>query len=211
MVRKTKKKTDIHTFAGDRWRLVRDTLALVMYLEDESNKASEFYDDAHALFFKQNKQLSQTLNSLRGQYTKSIALSLRSLLQPIYQRAYAKNSSLTIEAQGVEILAVFKNIEWFTGDSQPLGHTQESLRQLSKSRSLTHQQIKDEGGPHKATMETIGMLIGATDVPRQISKKFGKDNVERFVRAHIGLEPATLSPEQKKRMWEHIFGPARVK
>lgn len=118
---------------------------------------------------------------------------------------------MTLNEQGAAILAVFKNIEWFTGDSQTLGHAQESLRQLSKSRSLTRQQIKDEGGPHKATMETVGMLIGATDVPRQISKKFGKDNVERFARAHIRLEPQTLSPEEKKRIWEHIFGPARVK
>lgn len=211
MVRKTTKKTDIHTFAGDRWQLVRDTLALVMYLEDESNKASEFYDDALALFTKQNNQLGQTLNKLRDLFSKSIALSMRDLLQRIYQRAYVKSSSMTLDQQGAEILAVFKNIEWFTGDSQHLGHTQESLRQLSKSRSLTRQQIKDEGGPHKATMETIGMLIGATDVPRQISKKFGKDNVERFARAHISLEPETLSPEQKKRIWGHIFGPARVK
>jgi len=205
MVRKIKKKTDIPTFEGDRWQLVRDTLALVMFLENESNEASEFYTDAQNLFEKQNSQLGKTLSRLRDQYTKSVALSLRIAIQPIYKRAYAKNSQTTLAEQGAEILAVFKYIEWFTGDSKPLGHTHELLRQLAKSRSLSREQIENEGGPHKATMETIGMFVGATDVPRQISKKTGKDSVSRFVHAHISLEPETIRPNDKKLVWDQIF------
>lgn len=211
MVRKNKIKTEIHTFEGDRWQLVRDTVALVMFLEDEPNQAGEFYDEAQAIFMKQNIAVGKSLGKLRDLYNKSLALSLRIILQPIYQRAYSKESTMTLQQQTVEILSVFKNIEWFTGDTSPLGYSSESLKQLAKSRSLTRQQIQNEGGPHKATVETIGMLIGATDVPRQVSKKVNNDNTERFVHAHISLEPATLGPERKKQIWEQIFGAARVK